>query len=357
MMWVRLDCTVSSHRKLLRAGAEAAWLWVCGLAHANKHTTNGVIVRDDLVALYPVDGWTPARRRALVAKLVEVGLWEVIDADSWSIHGYAEHQSEAMTEAVEARREYERAKKRSQRDRWKTSVSGGVSRGDTQGDTDGTPIGTPIGTPQGNPVGIPPGVPDSDRPTVRPSDRPEERETVAAPPAPPTPPLALTSPADEEKPAKAKRPKADKPPPPFSVADALGAIASTAGRRFVPGDATTWTGGWKIAIAQHVRRFPDLSTWSLVGEWLAHGGASWAPTHGAQWAASNHLVDAVAKAQAWAANGRGVVDAKAAVAAPPVAPAAVPAFVPAKGPVMITDPAVLARIRERNRRAREEDGL
>ena len=96
--------------------------------------------------------------------------------------------------------------------------------------------------------------------------------------------------------------------------------ASTAGRRFVPGDATTWTGGWKIAIAQHVRRFPDLSTWSLVGEWLAQGGASWAPTHGAQWAASNHLVDAVAKAQAWAASGRGVVDARAAVAPSPVAP-------------------------------------
>lgn len=142
-------------------------------------------------------------------------------------------------------------------------------------------------------------------------DHEQEQGIVAAPPAPPTPPLALEPPA--EKPAKAKRPKADKPAPPFSVAEALNAIASTAGRRFTTGDATTWAPGWKIAIAQHVRRFPDLATWRLVGEWLSEGGASWAPTHGPQWAASNHLLDAITKSQAWASSGRGVVDAKAAV--------------------------------------------
>ena len=101
MMWVRLDCTLATHRKMLRAGAEAAWLWVCGLAYANQHTTDGVIPREALTALYPCDDWSPAKRRSLVAKLVEVGLWEVRDGDSWMIHGYAEHQSEAMSEAVD----------------------------------------------------------------------------------------------------------------------------------------------------------------------------------------------------------------------------------------------------------------
>lgn len=173
-MWVRLDCTLASHRKILRVGAEAAWLWVCGLAHANQHTTNGVIHRDALVALYPSAEWTPAKRRNLVAKLVEAGLWEVIDADSWMIHGYAEHQSEAMSEAVEARREREREKKRAQRNAGKSGGSQGVSPRDTQGDTAGSPRAASA------PV---PGVsPPSDRPTVRPTDA---RETRAS--AEPTP--------------------------------------------------------------------------------------------------------------------------------------------------------------------------
>ena len=176
-MWVRLDCTLASHRKILRVGAEAAWLWVCGLAHANQHTTNGIIHRDALVALYPSAEWTPAKRRNLVAKLVEAGLWEVIDADSWMIHGYAEHQSEAMSEAVEARREREREKKRAQRNAGKSGGSHGVSPRDTQGDAQGSPRAASA------PV---PGVsPPSDRPTVRQTDREETRE---APPPPKSPP-------------------------------------------------------------------------------------------------------------------------------------------------------------------------
>ena len=74
-MWVRLDCTCTTHRKLMRAGAEAAWMWVCGLAYANRHTTDGDIPRDALTALYPTDEWTPAKRRKLADKLVAVGLW------------------------------------------------------------------------------------------------------------------------------------------------------------------------------------------------------------------------------------------------------------------------------------------
>lgn len=176
MMWVRLDCTLASHRKILRVGAEAAWLWVCGLAHANQHTTNGVIHRDALVALYPSAEWTPARRRNLVAKLVEAGLWEVIDADSWMIHGYAEHQSEAMSEAVEARREREREKKRAQRNAGKSGGSHGVSPRDTQGDTQGSP--SPVSPPPSPRVS-----PPSDRPTDRPSDGGETRASAEPTPS------------------------------------------------------------------------------------------------------------------------------------------------------------------------------
>lgn len=243
-MWVRLDCTVASHRKLLRAGGDAAWFWVCGLAHANGHTTNGVIHRDDLVALYPCAEWSAAKRRNLAAKLVEVGLWDVIDADSWMIHDYADHQSEAMSEAVEARREREREKKRAQRSAGKSGGSQGMSPGDTRGDTQGSP---PSVSPPSSPgVSLP-----SDRPTVRPSD-PGETSSLSSPPGDPpsgatseaTPPKGTTA-TGEAKPAKAKRskpaPQPDTVPMPGTLArrvfDAILADRALAPIVANPGDA------------------------------------------------------------------------------------------------------------------------
>lgn len=108
------------------------------------------------------------------------------------------------------------------------------------------------------------------------------------------------------KPARAKRAKPPTAPMPFSVADALDALASTAGRRFVVGDRATWAGGWVIALGKLVRQFPDLGDWSLVGAWLAAGFGGGLPTaaFGVRWAASGALPDAVAKARAWDADGR-----------------------------------------------------
>jgi hypothetical protein len=309
-MWVRLDCTLATHRKFLRAGPEASWLWVCGLAYANQHTTDGAIPREALTALYPSDDWSPSKRKTLAAKLVGVGLWEVQPDGSWMIHGYAEHQGEAMSEAVEARREREREKKRTQRDREKRSVTGVMSLGDIQGDASGSPR-------QMSPVASArvPGVsPPSDRPTVRPSDA-EEKELSPAPvaasplPVQPTTKLAL----DLGEPTKAKRPRAAKPaadPPPFSVGDAFAALAAAAGGRFAPGVERDWTQGVRIAAAKLVRQYPDLAAWRTVGEWLAAGGDRYRNTVGPSWASSTALVDAMVRSREWAANGRGPVSAQ-----------------------------------------------
>jgi hypothetical protein len=111
----------------------------------------------------------------------------------------------------------------------------------------------------------------------------------------------------------APRPKATKPtrpPPPFSAVEAVKALAATAGARFAVGNPDTWPGGWKIALAQHVRRFPDLAAWSLVGEWLAAGGGTASPK-GAQWASTNGLIDAMAQAKLWDDGGRpGLLDGR-----------------------------------------------
>ena len=221
MMWVRLDCTVATHRKLLRAGAEAAWLWVCGLAYANQHTTNGAIPFEALTALYPSDEWTPAKWRRLASKLVTVGLWEVEDStESWSIHGYEEHQSEAMSDAVEARREREREKKRAQREREKQSVSRNVSRGDKTGDAPGNTGDTsPTLSPRVSPPSVPsdPSVPSSEDNSPSGS---AEGATAPDPPPPVVPPSGdrqttdaakapdTTTKGDDAKPAKRKRAKA-----------------------------------------------------------------------------------------------------------------------------------------------------
>jgi hypothetical protein len=44
-MWVRIDDGAPLHPRPLTAGAEAPWLWVAGLAHCNRATTNGAIDR------------------------------------------------------------------------------------------------------------------------------------------------------------------------------------------------------------------------------------------------------------------------------------------------------------------------
>jgi len=299
MMWVKLDCTLATHRKMLRAGAEASWLWVCGLAYANQHTTNGVIPREALTALYPSDEWTPAKRRRLAEKLVEVGLWEAVSDQSWEIHGYAEHQGEAMSDAVEARREREREKKRAQRDREKTSgarpPSPNVSLGDIEGTRgDMSPVMSP-------PVpGVsPPSVP-TDRPTVSQDTKTLSPAAVA--------PLALAAQATVDpaptKPAKTPRAKKPADPPPFSIGDAFEALASSAGGRFAAGVEGDWTRGVRIAVARSVRQYPDLGAWRLVGEWLAAGGDRFRGVLGPSWAASGALADTMARAREWDATGR-----------------------------------------------------
>jgi len=142
-----------------------------------------------------------------------------------------------------------------------------------------------------------------------------EQEIVAAPPAPTTLPgfEQPAAKASAEQPKRTAKPKADKPPLPFSVADALGAIASTACGRFVPGDRSTWTKGWSIALAGLVRRFPDLALWRRVGEHLASGGGWAKQTLGPEWAASDGFVAVVNLLPEWERRGKPVVDQRFAV--------------------------------------------
>ncbi len=168
MTWVRLDDGAPLHPKLLAVGPEAAWLWVAGLAYANRHTTNGVIPPQALPALYPSDQWPRARLAKLAAALVEAGLWTAREGGGWEVHDYAQYQAEAMRDAVEERRAWERERKAKQRAAQKPRESGAPAPSDSKGlppmshrdrggtvpwDKGGTEGGTPARDTGGTTVG------------------------------------------------------------------------------------------------------------------------------------------------------------------------------------------------------------
>ncbi|HEV7717177.1 MAG TPA: hypothetical protein VGO53_16385 [Steroidobacteraceae bacterium] len=162
MQWVRLDSQAMSHPKLLRAGAEAAALWVSGLCHCNTHTTNGRIDADMVPLLYPPLGWAKARKAA--QQLCNVGLWSD-RGDHFMVHDYEDFQSEATKDAIIAKREYERSRKAEQRSR---SHRPGHVPDNVPDMSHGTITESPGLSPR---AGVRAGTPASDRPTDRPTDR------------------------------------------------------------------------------------------------------------------------------------------------------------------------------------------
>lgn len=80
--FARIDDGFFDHPKVLRAGEDAANLYVRALVWCNKHLTDGAIPREALRAL-------TGRRDApsLADCLVAVGLWETT-AEGWSVHDF-----------------------------------------------------------------------------------------------------------------------------------------------------------------------------------------------------------------------------------------------------------------------------
>jgi hypothetical protein len=83
MAYVRLDDQIAHHPKVLRAGAEAAWLWACAIAYCNRQLTDGAVPAEALATMGTFR--TPVRK--LAATLVAVGLFDA-DGDQFRVHDY-----------------------------------------------------------------------------------------------------------------------------------------------------------------------------------------------------------------------------------------------------------------------------
>lgn len=101
--WIRFDTTLPDHPKILellalKDGYRAAFVYVCALAYAGRHGTDGYIPG---AALGRING-----RKADATSLVAVGLFDPDEDSGWHVHNYAEYQqaSEVTDEIREKRR-------------------------------------------------------------------------------------------------------------------------------------------------------------------------------------------------------------------------------------------------------------
>jgi hypothetical protein len=98
--YVRVHDGLPDHPKIIEAGGEAGWLYICGLAYASRQLTDGVISKRLVPRL--TDG---SKSEASASALVRVGLWHegehdcpqcpTAGADSYVIHDYLDHQRSA----------------------------------------------------------------------------------------------------------------------------------------------------------------------------------------------------------------------------------------------------------------------
>lgn len=127
MTWVKIDDKAPSHPKLIAAGAEAAWLWLCGLCYCNSYQTDGIIPQGALRALNPGAGWDLRKLKKLAEKLVDAGLWEHIDDTAttserpYNVKNYAEYQQAATKLATEERRSANKSRASDWRERQRFS--------------------------------------------------------------------------------------------------------------------------------------------------------------------------------------------------------------------------------------------
>lgn len=109
MAWVRLDDQVPRNQKLINAGPEACWFWVCSIAYCQSQLTDGFISDSILTMIGP---FRPRRIHKLITLLLDNRLLDRVDG-GYLIHDYLDHNP--SRDEVLARRASDVSRKRSGR--------------------------------------------------------------------------------------------------------------------------------------------------------------------------------------------------------------------------------------------------
>jgi hypothetical protein len=98
--YVRVHDGLPDHPKVIEAGGEAGWLYICGLAYSSRQLTDGVISKRLVPRLTD-----SSKTEASASALLRVGLWHegehdcpqcpLAGPDSYVIHDYLDHQRSA----------------------------------------------------------------------------------------------------------------------------------------------------------------------------------------------------------------------------------------------------------------------
>ena len=107
MTWVKIDDAAPHHPKIQDAGVEAFGFWVAMLCYSNRMTTDCVILKRHLAAIWP--GTHHLLIGRLTRKLSECGMINQTK-EGWLLVNYSRYQKEATSEARDAKREYDRRK-------------------------------------------------------------------------------------------------------------------------------------------------------------------------------------------------------------------------------------------------------
>ena len=92
MPYLQVDDQIAAHPKILAAGAEAAWLWLCAIAYCQRQLTDGYVPDVALVTLGQYR--TPVKKLAGV--LESVGLFDRVE-DGYRVHDYLKHNPDKAT--------------------------------------------------------------------------------------------------------------------------------------------------------------------------------------------------------------------------------------------------------------------
>jgi hypothetical protein len=92
MAYIQVEASVRTHKKFLKVGPAASWLWLCGVGYCQDGLTDGFIPAE---ALKYLGVKAPS---SLKDQLVAVGLWDEAPG-GWLVHDYLQHNKSAAAVA------------------------------------------------------------------------------------------------------------------------------------------------------------------------------------------------------------------------------------------------------------------